>query len=155
MAGQEADGARRRVALTLAGVVAAAGFVALGRATAGPGVGHDEGYAAGRTAGYADGVQAGEQLGLAEGRALQEGAALTPGSQQPARDAFAAGYAAGATDVFAGYDGGWLLSTPYVVTLARGQGAVPYRIATRTPLAPDTTYRLCPDRASVCVVPPR
>ena len=41
------------------------------------------------------------------------------------------GYAAGANDVFGGFDGGWSLSEPYVITLARGSGAVTYRIDSR------------------------
>ena len=49
--------------------------------------------------------------------------------------AFAAGYAAGANDVFAGFDGGWSLSQPYVNALARGSGGVTYRIDSRR-LAP-------------------
>ena len=48
-----------------------------------------------------------------------------------ARAAFDAGYAAGANDVFGGFDGGWSLSEPYVITLARGSGAVTYRIDSR------------------------
>ena len=47
------------------------------------------------------------------------------------RAAFDAGYAAGANDVFGGFDGGWSLAEPYVVTLARGSGAVTYRIDSR------------------------
>ena len=140
--------------LVAVGVAAlAVGLVAVGRASADTAAAHDAGYSAGRTAGYADGLQAGELLGLAEGRALQDGAALPASSQQPVREAFAAGYDAGAADVFAGYDGGWLLSTPYVVTLTRGTGGTPYRIASRTALEPGTTYRLCPGATVVCVAP--
>jgi hypothetical protein len=91
------------VAVALVG----AGLFLLGRATAGG----DPGFAAGRA------------QGVAEGRALQQPA--------PSRDAFDAGYAAGANDVFGGYDGGWDLGRPYVITLARGRGAVTYRIASR------------------------
>ena len=55
-----------------------------------------------------------------------------PGSSpRSIRAAFDAGYAAGANDVFGGFDGGWSLSEPYVVTLARGSGAVTYRIDSR------------------------
>ena len=36
--------------------------------------------------------------------------------------------------VFGGFDGGWSLSEPYVVTLARGSGAVTYRIDSRRTL---------------------
>ena len=68
----------------------------------------------------------GEAAGLAEGRALQ----VPP--QGGRRAAFRAGYAAGANDVFGGYDGGWDLGQPYIVRLARGHGPVTYRIDSRT-----------------------
>jgi hypothetical protein len=61
--------------------------------------------------------------GLEEGRALQQPAA--------ARDAFKAGYQAGANDVFGGYDGGWDYDRPYVITLEQGSDGVTYKIATR------------------------
>lgn len=83
------------------------GLFALGRASAGG----DEGFDAGR----AQGVQ--------EGRALQ----VAPAS----RSAFAAGYAAGANDVFGGYDGGWDFGRPYTITLAHGGDGITYRIASR------------------------
>ena len=35
--------------------------------------------------------------------------------------------------VVGGFDGGWSLSQPYVITLARGSGAVAYRIDSRRP----------------------
>ena len=107
---------RRRIAIVVAAaaVVAAGGF-ALGRATGGEPSG---GYPAGLRAGRAEGVR--------EGRALQ----IAPAE----REAFDAGYAAGANDVFGGFDGGWDLSTPYVVRIARGSGSVTYRIDSREPL---------------------
>jgi hypothetical protein len=61
--------------------------------------------------------------GVEEGRALQQPA--------QARDAFKAGYAAGANDVFGGYDGGWDYDRPYVITLKEGSDGVTYRIASR------------------------
>ena len=73
------------------------------------------------------GVREGHAAGLQEGRALQ----ATGSSPRSIRAAFDAGYAAGANDVFGGFDGGWSLSEPYVVTLARGSGAVTYRIDSR------------------------
>jgi hypothetical protein len=63
------------------------------------------------------------QAGIEEGRALQQPA--------QARDAFKAGYAAGANDVFGGYDGGWDYDRPYVITLEQGSDGVTYKIATR------------------------
>ena len=99
----------------LAGVALAAGGFAVGRVSADTDAGHDAG------------VREGHAAGLREGRALQATGSSSPG----ARAAFDAGYAAGANDVFAGFDGGWSLSQPYVITLARGSGAVTYRIETR------------------------
>ena len=63
------------------------------------------------------------QAGIQEGRALQQPA--------QARDAFKAGYAAGANDVFGGYDGGWDYDRPYVITLKKGGEGVTYVIASR------------------------
>ena len=102
----------------LAGVALAAGGFAVGRVSADTDAGHDAG------------VREGHAAGLREGRALQ----ATGSSPTGARAAFDAGYAAGANDVFAGFDGGWSLSQPYVITLARGSGAVTYRIDSRRAL---------------------
>jgi hypothetical protein len=104
-----------RVVAVVAGAALAAGGFALGRGTADTHAGHDAG------------VREGHAAGLQEGRALQ----ATGSSPRTIRAAFDAGYAAGANDVFGGFDGGWSLSEPYVVTLARGNGAVTYRIDSR------------------------
>jgi flagellar biosynthesis/type III secretory pathway protein FliH len=145
---------RSTVVAALAGVALAAGGFAAGRLSADSGAGHDagvreghaagvreghvvgvrEGHAAGVREGHAAGVREGHAVGVREGHAagLQEGRALqATGAGAGARAAFAAGYAAGANDVFAGFDGGWALSQPYVITLARGRGAVTYRIDSR------------------------
>jgi hypothetical protein len=106
----------RVVAVVAAAALAIAGFT-LGRASADTDSGHDAGVREGRAA------------GLEEGRALQ-----AAGSAQSARAAFDAGYAAGSNDVFGGFDGGWSLAEPYVITLARGSGGVTYRIDSRRPL---------------------
>jgi hypothetical protein len=65
------------------------------------------------------------EAGVREGRQLQ----VPP----QARDAFKAGYEAGANDVFGGFDGGWDYETPYVITLKKGTDGVTYAIATRKP----------------------
>jgi hypothetical protein len=106
-----------RALAVLAGVALAAGGFALGRASADTDAGHDAGVREGRAA------------GIEEGRALQATGASPPST----RAAFDAGYAAGANDVFGGFDGGWSLSEPYVITLARGSGALTYRIDSRRP----------------------
>jgi hypothetical protein len=61
--------------------------------------------------------------GVRDGRALQ----VPPDD----RKAFDDGYAAGANDVFGGYDGGWDLARPYVITLKKGDDGITYRIASR------------------------
>jgi hypothetical protein len=104
-----------RVVAVVASAALAAGAFALGRDTADTDAGHDAGVREGRAA------------GLQEGRALQ----ATGSSPHSPRAAFDAGYAAGANDVFGGFDGGWSLSEPYVITLARGTGGVTYRIDSR------------------------
>jgi hypothetical protein len=63
--------------------------------------------------------------GVREGRALQ----VAPS----ARDAFQAGYTAGANDAFGGYDGGWDYDRPYVITLQKGANGVTYAIRSRRP----------------------
>jgi hypothetical protein len=99
---------------------------------------------------YLDGLRAGRAEGVAEGRAYQEALPLPAGSRRVARAAFEAGYAAGANDIFDGYDGGWDLARPYVVTLERGHGAITYRIASRTLMSPGRVYRLCAHAHAVC-----
>src|SRR6185437_15581754 len=121
--------------LVTVGVLAAAGLFVAGRATvdshAARQHGYQSGYATGHYDGYFDGLQAGETQGRQDGRALQEGQELPAADRQVAADAFNDGYAAGTNDVFAGYDGGWQLSIPYVVNIEQGTGKVDYRIASR------------------------
>jgi hypothetical protein len=145
--------ARRKAALLLLTVVGALVAFGLGRISAGHPGGSapagDRGYAAG----VADGRVAGRAQGVQEGRALQEGLVLPSDAGDVATSAFNAGYAAGASDVFGGYDGGWSLGAPYVITLAAGTGGATYRIASRTPMAPDTDYYLCPGHPPLCQQP--
>jgi hypothetical protein len=84
--------------------------------------------------------------GLREGRAVQATLNL------PATDkaVFESGYAAGATDVFTGYDGGWERNAPYVIVLAPGGPGVTYRIESRTRLERGVDYYLCPDGDELC-----
>jgi hypothetical protein len=102
---------------------------------------------------YIDGLMAGEAQGREEGRALELGRTLPAGARQAAEAAFKEGYAAGAVDVFGGYDGGWAIGEPYVVTLAPGNGAVTYRIGDRVPMQPGIAYFLCADGRSLCQAP--
>ncbi|HWD43295.1 MAG TPA: hypothetical protein VHM23_06175 [Actinomycetota bacterium] len=128
-------------------VLAAAGLVGLGRATApDPGAARARGYRDGTAAGYADGFQAGRAEGLQEGQALAEtaSAGLPAADRARVADAFNHGYRAGANSVFSGYDGGWSLGRPYVVVLAKGANGITYRIAARTqcPETPATSTSL-------------
>jgi hypothetical protein len=132
----------------LVAAVLAAGMFALGRATGpDPASGYGAGYGAGLAAGRAQGVQ--------EGRALQEGLALPADARDAATAAFNAGYRAGANDVFGGYDGGWSLGTPYLITLVAGSDGVTYRISSRTPVRGGVNYYLCPERPAICQEPRR
>lgn len=114
----------------------------VGRATA-PASASPARYQQAHNDGYFDGLQAGEAQGRQEGRALQEGQELPASSRRPVKDAFNAGYAAGADDAFAGYDGGWSYAAPYVVTVAPGHGKIVYRIKDRDRIEPRTNYYLC------------
>jgi hypothetical protein len=134
-----------KLAVALAGIAVAGGAFAVGRESAdrdgaraeGRQAGLREGRAVGllqgRALGRAVGLRDGAAAGVREGRILEAGRSAPRGSRNAARRAFAAGYTAGANDVFGGFDGGWSLSTPYVITLRRGSGAITYRIDTRRP----------------------
>jgi hypothetical protein len=102
---------------------------------------------------YLDGLMAGEAQGREEGRALELGRTLPADVRSAAEAAFKAGYAAGAVDVFGGYDGGWAMGEPYVVTLAPGPVGITYRIGGRVPMQPGIAYFLCPDGHSLCQAP--
>ena len=132
----------------LVAVVAAPALVALGRSTADPAPARRT--AVDRSDDYFAGLQVGEAQGRREGRALQEGIALPAKAQRPVRAAFDDGYVAGANDVFAGYDGGWTIGAPYLVTIAEASGHIVYRIKTREQLKPNVNYYLCPDGHSLC-----
>jgi hypothetical protein len=145
--------ALRLLVLVLVAVSAAAGLVAFGRASAGTATARSNGYRQGRSAGYAAGVQDGRAAGLQEGRALQMPLALPSGLQVAAKAAFNAGYAAGANDVFGGYDGGWDTDSPYIVVLGPAGNGIVYRIRSRTLLKPGVSYRLCPHSTVLCQEP--
>ena len=143
------------VSLVIAGVLIAGVGITLGRASVDTREARERAHQSGLDDGYFNGLPVGEAQGRREGRALQEGASLPATDRQEAKDAFNAGYAAGADDVFAGYDGGWTLSAPYLVTLERGSGDITYRIASRTPLEVGVTYYLCSTGHRLCEQPRR
>ena len=147
---------RRRTlasALAVTAVLAAAGLVGLGRATApGPDAARARGYHDGAVAGYADGFGAGRAQGLREGQAVAASAGSPPGARARVRDAFDDGYRAGANSAFSGYDGGWTLGRPYVIVLARGADGITYRIAARAqcPEPSTTTATTTPTSLLAC-----
>jgi hypothetical protein len=136
--------------LVVAAVLVAGAAFTVGRATAPGAAPRAQDTTVG---GYLDGLRAGQAQGRQEGRAEQEGAALPPGDRAPVQDAFTAGYTAGMNDAFAGYDGGWTLGVPWIVTLEDGAGGIDYRIARRTPVSPGVDYYLCADGHSLCQRP--
>ena len=108
-----------------------------------------------RTAGYYSGLRQGESRGIQEGRALQLTDGLPQDVRKAARTAFDAGYTAGANDAFGGYDGGWYVSRPYLITLARGSGPITYDLSSSTMLHAGTDYFLCPHARRICQRPHR
>lgn len=134
-------------------VIAVGGGALLGRATVDLHSAHQKGYQAGLDEGYFKGLPVGEAQGRREGRALEEGIALPAADRKPVADAFNDGYAAGANDAFAGYDGGWAIGTPYVIVLQPSNANITYRIASRTPVKNGVSYYLCPDGKGLCQRP--
>jgi hypothetical protein len=142
----------RRAALILIGLVAAIGAsFTLGRASAHPSPAASQ--PVGTSADYANGFQAGRAVGVEEGRALQVGQSLTGPDRDAASAAFASGYVAGINDAFGGYDGGWSLQAPYLVTLGAGTDGATYRIVSRTGMQPGVSYFLCSGGSGVCQEP--
>ena len=142
------------LALGLVAVTVGIG-VLIGRISADTHAARQSGYRAGLSAGYFQGLPVGEAQGRREGRALAEGIALPAGDRAPVTHAFNDGYAAGANDVFAGYDGGWSLSMPYVVVVTQASGDITYRIESRVPIESGVSYYLCPDGRTLCQRPLR
>jgi hypothetical protein len=143
--------ALRTTAVVLVVLALGTGLFLLGRHTGDTGGAHDRGYAAG----YSSGLRHGEARGIQEGRAFQVTEALPKDAKAAARAEFNSGYAAGANDVFSGYDGGWYVASPYLITLARGSGPITYDIRSRTELTADVDYFLCPHTHTVCHRPHR
>ncbi len=145
---------KRTVAVLAAAALGVAGF-ATGRLSTPDLTPAIPAHPSSTSADYSAGFRAGAAQGRQEGRALQEGVSLPTTEAARVREAFSAGYTAGANDAFTGYDGGWAMSTPYLVTLVAGSGQITYRIGSRTPLSPHTSYFLCPDGHDVCQQPQR
>jgi hypothetical protein len=145
-----------RAAIIVVGLTVAIGSFGLGRTTARPPSGAAAALPArpaGTGADYAAGFQAGRAVGVQEGRALQVGQTLSGSDRDAGTAAFASGYVAGINDAFGGYDGGWSLSLPYLITLDAGSGGATYRMASRLPMQAGVDYFLCPDGSGICQKP--
>jgi hypothetical protein len=123
-----------KVLAILALTLVASGGYWLGRSTSSPPAASqpaaaDQGYAA----------------GVRDGRAEQG----TLGLPATDKQIFESGYEAGATDAFAGFDGGWDHKIPYAIVLTPGDD-ITYQISSRVEFAPGVSYYLCPDGHSVC-----
>ncbi|SOD72681.1 hypothetical protein SAMN05892883_2036 [Jatrophihabitans sp. GAS493] len=136
-------------------LVAALGLLLVGRVSAGdhPATSDKAGYQNGYTAGVKAGQLQGIQEGIQEGRASQVGSEVPASSRQPVADSFNRGYTAGENDAFTGYDGGWALGVPYIVTLKPGSAGITYRIDARQQLQPNVDYYLCPNGRDLCQLP--
>src|SRR4051812_1162106 len=77
-----------------------------------------------------------------------------PAAARPHSGSYDAGYRAGHEDAFSGFDGGWILGDPYIVTLRRGGPGITYRFARRWPLLAGQEYRSC-GRDIICSRPAR
>jgi hypothetical protein len=133
----------RTVLALLAGLLAALAIFGLGRVCVSSPDTHQPGD-------YFDGLRVGEAHGRELGRALQAGSELPVHERNVAHTAFRSGYAAGANDVFAGYDGGWTFGAPWIIILEHGDSGIDYRIRDRTPLERGVAYFLCPDGRTLC-----
>jgi hypothetical protein len=94
----------------------------------------------------------GHARGVVDGRVLQGSMPLAPSERAAVGQAFRNGYAAGQTDAFGGYDGGWTIGDPYVVTLRAGGSGITYRFASRTPMVKGQAYYRCRG-AGICTMP--
>jgi hypothetical protein len=121
-----------KILAILALIVVAAGGYWLGRSTSPQPAAADQGYAA----------------GVRDGRAEQG----TLGLPATDKQIFDAGYEAGATDAFAGFDGGWDHKIPYAIVLTPGDD-ITYQIASRVEFTAGVAYYLCPDGHSICHQP--
>lgn len=121
-----------KVLAILALIVVATGGYWLGRSTSPEPAPTDRGYAA----------------GVRDGRAEQG----TLGLPATDKQIFESGYEAGATDAFAGFDGGWDHKIPYAIVLTPGDD-ITYQIASRVQFTAGVAYYLCPDGHSICQQP--
>lgn len=103
--------------------------------------GYNEIYAAGAKSGTAAGTKAGQAQGQKEGEAK--------GTEKGKQQGVAEGTADGAAAALGNFSS-WSTSTPYVITMDQGSGDVPYSVASRTLMQPDTFYKICASGTGVC-----
>jgi hypothetical protein len=146
------------IAVAMAAVVGAAGFVA-GRGTADVDGAFDQGWTAGE-ASARDAANARYGKGGAGREAIRQQAwadGRAAGLKAGRRRGFAAGRRAGIhlgeQSIFAGFDGGWRVGGWYAVRIGHGEGVRGYSIPNRVALEGRRAYRLC--GGGVCSVAPR
>lgn len=100
-------------------------------------------FIAGKRVGYAVGVRRGKRVGTARGEQKGEKVGFEQGDKQGITTGQSEGVRQGAAAVLGGFDS-WTTGAYYVVTMGGSDEAgVPYVIASRTLVQPDTSYRLC------------
>lgn len=100
-------------------------------------------FVAGKKAGYAVGVARGKRVGTARGEKQGEKVGFEQGDKQGITTGQSEGVRQGAAAVLGGFDT-WTDGAYYVVTMGGSDEAgVPYVIASRTLIQPDTNYKLC------------
>jgi hypothetical protein len=98
-------------------------------------------------------VRAAVVVAVAAG-AFLAGRATAGGSAHVVARPHPGSYDAGWEDAFSGFDGGWVLGDPYVVTLRHGGPGLTYRFDRRWPLLPGHEYRIC-NKDIICSRPTR
>lgn len=104
-----------------------------------------DGYNEIYNAGAASGAAAGKKAGQAQGQKSGEAEGTEKGKQQGVAEGTADGAAAAL-----GNFSNWSTTTPYVITMDQGSGDVPYTVASRTLMQPDTFYKICASGSGVC-----
>lgn len=107
---------------------------------------YDAGAESGHAAGEASGQKAGHEAGQKQGE--QEG--LAKGTEQGKQAGQAEGTADGAAAAL-GNLGNWDTDSPYVVTMKEGPSSeIPFAVASRTMMQPETYYKICASGQGVC-----
>lgn len=108
--------------------------------------GYNEIYNAGVKSGHAAGTKSGQAEGQEQGE--QEGVAK--GTEQGKQQGEIEGEKDGANAALGNFSS-WSTDTPYVITMQQGPSSeVPFAIASRTLMQPDTFYKICASGKGVC-----